>query len=212
MSEGDESILLDTESVSNTDPWAVNVTTELRKIMRLLEERMSFILSGIALENSSLIHWRKVEEILEIRKPAPQKEEEERPDPGKLPDVRLLMKGKTSVIDLGSMLDSLMDIIEEAEKKRTEAVSSTEPPTILEDDFSERIHVLSLEILSLIQRLFEVRSEEVSFHFLADNVEKLGAVEVFIVLLFLYLNEHIDLEVKEQEEETTDLIVRPTAH
>ncbi len=129
-----------------------------------------------------------------------------------LPPLQLLMTSRTTVIDLSEILGSLLSFLEETSICQIETLAESEPIPTLMEDFVQRIHTLSLEVLFVLQRLFEIQGGDVSFTHFLDEMKNFKPIEVFIVLLFLYLDELIDLEPIEGEEGITDVLIRPTSH
>jgi hypothetical protein len=208
-------IILGSAEISKIDPWSIDVEEELRKLLLLMEEKINLFVCGIATENSAWIHWKKVEDIMELRE-MPRGFREERIEglgietPITLPPLQLLITGKTTVIDLSEILSSLLGFLEETSMRQVEALVGSEPMPTLREDFVQRIPTLSLEVFAILQRLFEIQEYKISLAYFIDEVDNLKPIEVFIVLLFLYLDELIDLEPLEGEEGITDVIIRPT--
>lgn len=210
-------VILESAEISKIDPWTIDVREELRKLFLLMEDKINLFICGIATENSAWIHWRKVEDIMKLREiPLGYGDEEieglETETPITLPPLQLLMTSRTTVIDLSEILGSLLNFLEETSIRQIETLAESEPIPTLMEDFVQRIHTLSLEVLFVLQRLFEIQGGDVSFIHFIDEMKNLKPIEVFIVLLFLYLDELIDLEPIEGEEGITDVLIRPTSH
>ncbi len=129
---------------------------------------------------------------------------------GELPSLQILWTSGTRLIDLSGILTSLADFIDAIEKRKMEATIAPEPPPILQEDFIRRLHILSMEVYAIIQRLFEHYGEEISFNNLIKKAPGLTAVEIFILILFLYMENLINLNPLEKEEEVVDIIIVPT--
>ncbi|MFQ5710896.1 MAG: hypothetical protein ACE5GD_03855 [Candidatus Geothermarchaeales archaeon] len=213
MSEALPQVILDSEKAAKVDPWLVDVEEELRRLLRLLGEKINFFICGIAAENSALIHWKKVEEIMRLRerikRVGVRRAEEPAIDIGELPSLQVLWSGRMTLIDLSDILSSLMEFLEEMERRKVETTMAAEPLPTLEDDFIRRMHVLSMEVLSVIKRLFELYGEEIGFIDLTSRAEGLKAVEIFILILFLYTENLINIRPLEGEDGMTDLIISP---
>lgn len=203
--------ILDGRETRKRDPWQVDVERELSILLQHLEEAINLFLCGIAAENSSIIHWRKVRQILDLRA-TPKKFARREPTPinvGDLPSIQLLTTGKATFIDLTKALESLLDFLENVRERRAEALAAPEYFPSLEEDFAERMKTLSLEILSALQELFELQSEQISLIFLATRFDTIRPIELFVTILFLYMDGLIDLVVVEQGGEVDDIIIQP---
>lgn len=206
-------VILDSERLKNLDPWEVDVEQELTRLLQLLGERINLFICGVAAENSAFVHWKKVDEIMILRERMERARarvpEDSVEEIGELPSLQILWTGGTRLIDLSGILTSLVDFIDAIEKRKMEAAIAPEPPPILQEDFIRRLHILSMEVYAVIQRLFEHYGEEISFNNLIKKAPGLTAVEIFILILFLYMENLINLNPLEKEEEVVDIIILP---
>jgi hypothetical protein len=204
-------VILDNKETEKSDPWEVDVEEELRILLEHLRLSINLFLCGVAAENSSIIHWKKVDQVLDLRS-MPKRSSSRKQvsiSVGELPQLRVLTTGQTTFIDLSDALESLLDVLKGVREKQAEALTAPEYFPPLEEDFTERMRALSLEVLSAIQRLFEVFSERLSFVFLSEHLESVRPVELFVTMLFLYMDALIDLELLEEDGVIEDVIIRP---
>ena len=205
-------IMQSEDKISKLDPWTINVSSELTEILKILEEKINLFICGTAAENSASIHWKKVKKIMELQE-KPIKEKKIKTDINQeydfssknLPSIQLLTKGGAPVIDISEILDSLMEFLEENENKSSERLTPLQPLPNIQEDFIKRMKQISLDILAILEKLFEIVGKEISFKVLIKSLGGVKPVEVFITLLFLYMDGLLDLDQIELEDGEFDI-------
>ena len=209
-------IMQSEDKISKLDPWTINVSSELTEILKILEEKINLFICGTAAENSASIHWKKVKKIMELQE-KPIKEKKIKTDISQeydfssknLPSIQLLTKGGAPVIDISEILDSLMEFLEENENKSSERLTPLTTFPNLQEDFIKRMKQISLDILAILEKLFEIVGKEISFKVLIKSLGGVKPVEVFITLLFLYMDGLLDLDQIELEDGAYDIKITP---
>lgn len=200
-------ILFELNRLRNLHPWEIDITFLLTTFLKEMNKRgaVDFRASGVALDSSSAIYLMKSKLLLELEKPpAPPKAASDFLPPPLFLPVRYELTS-TTVQELLKVLDEVLKgehLL--ALKPRTEPILPP-PPEILPP-----LDLYLVEIEKQMERLYQklVRLAEQGKFALFSKVivglERLEAIKIFIVLLFLAQKGEITLW---QNEELTEIYI-----
>ncbi len=189
----EKSILLENpDYLKRINPWNIDLTKEINLIYNILKKRLNLVIAGVAADNASLIYSRKidtVEAIYQRRRQRYSGYEEIL-----IPDIRIQYGTGRSLIDISDLIDIIDEIIRaRISREREEEVHiEIEPYTYIE----EEIRKASNEIRSLIMMI----KGPILFSDLIKKVRKFSPLMIFYVILYLYIDEFIDIETLEDDE------------
>ena len=199
-------ILFDLLRLHRIKPWDVNISYILNAFLAEMKKQgfIDFSASGTALLSSSMIHRMKSELVLKMEeppKPPIARPNEEVPPP--LPFPIRFEYTSTSI-------EQVLSVIEEVLKRESAALADRKsllsPPEILEqmDEFLANIEK-NIEVFyaSLLRKT--TVTPELSFMELTKGSTLLEAVRVFIMLLFLVMQNRVTLS---QTEDRADISIR----
>jgi segregation and condensation protein A len=199
-------ILFDLLRLHRIKPWDVNISYILNAFLAEMKKQgfIDFSASGTALLSSSMIHRMKSELVLKMEeppKPPIARPNEEVPPP--LPFPIRFEYTSTSI-------EQVLSVIEEVLKRESAALADRKsllsPPEILEqmDEFLANIEK-NIEVFyaSLLRKT--TVTPELSFMELTKGSTLLEAVRVFIMLLFLVMQNRVTLS---QTEDRADITIR----
>ena len=199
-------ILFDLLRLHRIKPWDVNISYILNAFLAEMKKQgfIDFSASGTALLSSSMIHRMKSELVLKMEeppKPPIARPNEEVPPP--LPFPIRFEYTSTSI-------EQVLSVIEEVLKRESAALADRKsllsPPEILEqmDEFLANIEK-NIEVFyaSLLRKT--AVTPELSFMELTKGSTLLEAVRVFIMLLFLVMQNRVTLS---QTEDRGDITIR----
>jgi segregation and condensation protein A len=199
-------ILFDLLRLHRIKPWDVNISYILNAFLAEMKKQgfIDFSASGTALLSSSMIHRMKSELVLKMEeppKPPIARPNEEVPPP--LPFPIRFEYTSTSI-------EQVLSVLEEVLKRESAALADRKsllsPPEILEqmDEFLANIEK-NIEVFyaSLLRKT--AVTPELSFMELTKGSTLLEAVRVFIMLLFLVMQNRVTLS---QTEDRADITIR----
>jgi segregation and condensation protein A len=199
-------ILFDLLKLHRIKPWDVNISYILNAFLAEMKKQgfIDFSASGTALLSSSMIHRMKSELVLKMEeppKPPIARPNEEVPPP--LPFPIRFEYTSTSI-------EQVLSVLEEVLKRESAALADRKsllsPPEILEqmDEFLANIEK-NIEVFyaSLLRKTMV--TPELSFMELTKGSTLLEAVRVFIMLLFLVMQNRVTLS---QTEDRADISIR----
>lgn len=200
-------ILFELNRLRNLHPWEVNIAFLLTTFLEEMNKRgpVDFRASGVALDSSSAIYLMKSRLLLELEKPpAPPKAASDFLPPPLFLPVRYELTS-TTVQELLKVLDEVLKgehLL--ALRPRTEPILPP-PPEILPP-----LDLYLVEIEKQMERLFQKltklaeQGKFVLFSKVIVGLERLDAIKIFIVMLFLAQKGEITLW---QNEELTEIYV-----
>jgi segregation and condensation protein A len=199
-------ILFDLLRLHRIKPWDVNISYILNAFLAEMKKQgfIDFSASGTALLSSSMIHRMKSELVLKMEeppKPPIARPNEEIPPP--LPFPIRFEYTSTSI-------EQVLSVLEEVLKRESAALADRKsllsPPEILEqmDEFLANIEK-NIEVFydSLLRKT--AVTPELSFMELTKGSTLLEAVRMFIMLLFLVMQNRVTLS---QTEDRADITIR----
>ena len=199
-------ILFDLLKLHRIKPWDVNISYILNAFLAEMKKQgfIDFSASGTALLSSSMIHRMKSELVLKMEeppKPPIARPNEEVPPP--LPFPIRFEYTSTSI-------EQVLSVLEEVLKRESAALADRKsllsPPEILEqmDEFLANIEK-NIEVFyaSLLRKT--TVTPGLSFMELTKGSTLLEAVRVFIMLLFLVMQNRVTLS---QTEDRADISIR----
>ena len=198
-------ILFDLLRLHRIKPWDVNITYLLNAFLAEMKKQgfIDFPASGTALLSCSMIHRMKSELVLKMEeppKPPIARPNEEVPPP--LPFPIRFEYTSTSI-------EQVLSVLEEVLKRESVALADRKsllsPPEIFEqmDEFLNNIEK-NIEVFyaSLLRKA--AGSPTLSFMQLTKDSTLLDAVRAFIMLLFLVMQNRVNLS---QKEDRGDIII-----
>ena len=102
-----------------------------------------------------------------------------------------------------------MEFLEENENKSSERLTPLQTLPNIQEDFIKRMKQISVDILAILEKLFEIVGKEISFKRLTESLGGVKPVEIFITLLFLYMDGLLDLVQIELEDGESDMKITP---
>jgi chromatin segregation and condensation protein Rec8/ScpA/Scc1 (kleisin family) len=199
-------ILFELNRLRNLHPWDVDIAFLLTSFLKEMNRRgeVDFRASGVALDSSSVIYLMKSKLLLELEKPpAPPKAAADFLPPPLFLPVRYELTS-TTVQELLKVLDEVLKgehLL--ALKPRTEPILP--PPEILPplDLYLVEIEKQMERLCQKLARLAE-QGKFVLFSKVITGLERLEAIKIFIVMLFLAQKGEITLW---QNEELTEIYI-----
>jgi segregation and condensation protein A len=199
-------ILFDLLRLHRIKPWDVNITYLLNAFLAEMKKQgfIDFSASGTALLSSSMIHRMKSELVLKMEeppKPPIARPNEEVPPP--LPFPIRFEYTSTSI-------EQALSVLEEVLKRESAALADRKsllsPPEILEqmDEFLANIQKNIEAFYTNLLRM-ATANPTLSFMELTKGSTLLEAVRVFIMLLFLVMENRVSLS---QTEDRGDITIR----
>ncbi len=200
-------LLFELHKLANLRPWDINISFLLRTFLEEMEKRgeIDFRASGIALDSSSAIYLMKAKLLLKLEEPPepPKATADFLPPPLFLP-VRYELTS-TTVQELLKVLDEVL----KGEKPFTLQPRLTPilppPPEILPP-----LDIYLVEIDKQMDKLFNTllklanEAQLIVFSKIIEGFDKLEAIKMFIVLLFLAQKGDVILW---QDENLTDIYI-----
>ena len=189
----EKSILLENpDYLKKINPWNIDLTKEINLIYNILKKRLNLVIAGVAADNASLIYSRKIDTIEAIYRRRRQRYSEY--EEILIPDIRIQYGTGRSLIDISDLIDIIDEIIRaRISREREEEVHiEIEPYSYIE----EEIRKASDEVKSLIMMI----KGPILFSDLIKKVRKFGPLMIFYVILYLYIDEFIDIETLEDDE------------
>lgn len=197
MSDEEIIILESIDRLKRINPWNINIVKELKKVLKLLYNKINFFIAGIAAENSSYIFKNKVFTILSspriirehktyITKPLPA-----------LPKLTVAVTPGRPLIDLSEIVERINELLE---KRVSSTISDKIIVTVpITYDDTTKINEIYKEISNILISFLSQYKEGISIIDVFDTLSKYRFSIVFIVLLMMYMNNEIDFEIYEDE-------------
>lgn len=202
-------ILESREKLKHINPWRIDLVEELRNILNLFQKETNFIIAGYAADNASFIYKRKIDTIERIAKGSRSSYNKGGGEIFiKLPDIKVEPLIGRSYIDISSILDRLEEVIEN--RLRATTINEEEASEITEyySDTSN-IEEKAREIGVLIQKAYRMFRKRL---LLSDIIKTLDAYSPYLIIftiLFLYVEEEIDIDIIEEDGIAKDIIITP---
>ena len=199
-------ILFDLLRLHRIKPWDVNIAYLLNAFLAEMKKQgfIDFSASGTALLSSSMIHRMKSELVLKMEEPP--KPPIARPNEEVPPPLPFPIRFEYTSTSIEQVLSVLEEVLKRESVALAERKSLLSPPEILEqmDEFLANIEK-NIEVFyaSLIQRK-AAEGPTLSFIQLTKDSTLLDAVRAFIMLLFLVMQNMVNLS---QKEDRSDIII-----
>lgn len=198
-------ILFDLLRLHRIKPWDVNITYLLNAFLAEMKKQgyIDFSASGTALLSSSMIHRMKSELVLKMEEPP--KPPIARPNEEVPPPLPFPIRFEYTSTSIEQVLSVLEEVLKRESVALAERRSLLSPPEILEqmDEFLANIEK-NIEVFyaSLVRKA--AASPTLSFIQLTRDSTLLDAVRAFIMLLFLVMENRVNLS---QKEDRSDIII-----
>lgn len=198
------------EKLNRINPWKIDLVRELETIRGIFKkDDINFIIAGYAAENASFIYDKKIDTIDKItsseRKNRYQKIGEEILI--RLPDIKVgTLVGKT-LIDLSDLIDKLDEIIER--RLRLSEIPE-EIPTLA--DYYEEVRLvedIAIEIGNLLKKAYQIFGKNLLLTEVIKTLDNYSPYIILFALLFLYVDNEIDIEIIEEDGVARDIIITP---
>lgn len=200
-------VLLDTlENIRKINPWEVDIREELLRVLEVLEKKLNFILAGVAAENSSLILLDKVDRIFQLTKGRRRSYIPPRKKPGHIPKISVAVTSGRILIDITDILNKLDEILERRFTSRSARTGSLDLPLVQEEEIS-RLEEIKNRIGRLIRKFIKVYNRELSIFDIFDTLQEYSFAVIFLALLYLYMENILDIEIVEEGDEIVDVRV-----
>ena len=204
------SILFEIHRLEKIMPWDVNIAFLLTMFLEEMEHRgeIDFRASGVALESSTIIFLMKSKLLLELEEPPPPPKS---PPDFLPPPMFLPLRYELS----STTLENLLNVLDEVLKGERIGPPTLQPPppVLLTPEIIPSIDLYLVEIETRMKSLYSqlcqlaAKAELVGFSKLVAGLERLEAVKIFIVLLFLAQRGKIGLW---QEDDISELYITVT--
>ena len=196
------SILFEIHRLEKVMPWDVNISYLLTKFLEEMEQQgeVDFRASGMALESSSTIYLRKTKLLLKLEEPPPP--------PKVLPDFIPPAMFLPLRYELSSTtIDNLLNVLDEVLKGESLRPPKMPQPILPTPEIIPPLDMYLLQIEDHMNTLYDQlcqlvgTGELLAFSKLVAGLEKIEAVKMFIILLFLAQRGKIGLWQEEEMEE-----------
>jgi len=190
-------ILFDFRKLERIVPWKVNVAYLLLSFLEEMEKRgeIDFRASGVALDSSALIYLMKSKLLLKLEEPPPL-------PPKKLldflpPPLFLPLRHELTSTTIQHLLQVLDEVLKGEKLLPTQR--KTEPILPPPSNILPAIDVYLMEIEAQMEELYIRLSQSVkgkgiiTFSRLTTGKERIDAIRIFILLLFLAQNGKVSL-------------------
>jgi segregation and condensation protein A len=198
-------ILFDLLRLHRIKPWDVNITYLLNAFLSEMKKRgfIDFSASGTALLSSSMIHRMKSELVLKMEEPP--KPPIARPNEEVPPPLPFPIRFEYTSTSIEQVLSVLEEVLKRESVALAERKSLLSPPEIFEqmDEFlaniEKNIEVFYANLLGKASG-----TATLSFIQLTKDSTLLDTVRVFIMLLFLVMQNRVNLS---QKEDRGDIVI-----
>ena len=199
-------ILFDLLRLHRIKPWDVNISYILNAFLAEMKKQgfIDFSASGTALLSSSMIHRMKSELVLKMEEPP--KPPIARPNEEVPPPLPFPIRFEYTSTSIEQVLSVIEEVLKRESADLADRKSLLSPPEILEqmDEFLANIEKNIEVFYASLQRKTAV-TPELSFMELTKGSTLLEAVRVFIMLLFLVMQNRVTLS---QTEDRADITIR----
>jgi chromatin segregation and condensation protein Rec8/ScpA/Scc1 (kleisin family) len=196
------SILFEIHRLEKVMPWDVNISFLLNTFLEEMEQRgeVDFRASGVALESSSTIYLMKTKLLMKLEEPPPPPKTAPDfiPPPMFLP-LRYELSSTT--------LDNLLDVLDEVLRGERIRPPPMPQPVLPTPEIIPPLDMYLLEIEEHMKIVYSQlcqlagKGELLGFSKFVAGLEKIEAVKMFIILLFLAQRGKIGLWYEEETEE-----------
>ena len=191
-------ILFDLLKLHRIKPWDVNITYLLNTFLAEMKKQgfIDFSASGTALLSSSMIHRMKSELVLKMEEPP--KPPIPRPNEEVPPPLPFPIRFEYTATSIEQVLSVLEEVLKRESLALAERKSLLSPPEILEQ-MDEVLANIEKNIEVFYATLLRKASPEATLSFLqlTKGSSLLDAVRTFIMLLFLVMQNKVNLSQKE---------------
>jgi segregation and condensation protein A len=191
-------ILFDLLKLHRIKPWDVNITYLLNTFLAEMKKQgfIDFSASGTALLSSSMIHRMKSELVLKMEEPP--KPPIPRPNEEVPPPLPFPIRFEYTATSIEQVLSVLEEVLKRESLALAERKSLLSPPEILEqmDEFLANIEK-NIEVFYATLLRKASPESTLSFLQLTKGSSLLDAVRTFIMLLFLVMQNKVNLSQKE---------------
>ena len=193
-------ILFDLLRIHRIKPWDVNITYLLNAFLAEMKKQgfIDFSASGTALLSSSMIHRMKSELVLKMEEPP--KPPVARPNEEVPPPLPFPIRFEYTATSIEQVLSLLEEVLRRESVALAQRKGLLSPPEILEqmDEFLANIEKnIETFYWTLVNKAG--RRSTLSFLRLTKEYTLLDAVRAFIILLFLVMQNRVNLTQKEDQ-------------
>jgi len=193
-------ILFDLLRLHRIKPWDVNITYLLNAFLAEMKKQgfIDFSASGTALLSSSMIHRMKSELVLKMEEPP--KPPVARPNEEVPPPLPFPIRFEYTATSIEQVLSLLEEVLRRESFALAQRKGLLSPPEILEqmDEFLANIEKNIETFYSTLVKKAG-RKSTLSFLHLTKEYTLLDAVRAFIILLFLVMQNRVNLTQKEDQ-------------
>ena len=198
-------ILFELNKLDKLKPWNVNISYLLRSFLSEMERtgKVDFRASGVALDSSALIYLMKSKLLLTLQEPPPPP----KPPPDFVPPPLFLpLRHELTSTTIQNLLDVLDEVLKGEKLNRLERVVS-HPILPSVTDLLPQFDAFLAELEEKMQTLYELLLERVKgtgiieFSTIIKGVDRMEAINTFVLLLFLAQDGKVNLWQNEETEE-----------
>jgi chromatin segregation and condensation protein Rec8/ScpA/Scc1 (kleisin family) len=198
-------ILFELNKLDKLKPWNVNISYLLRSFLSEMERtgKVDFRASGVALDSSALIYLMKSKLLLTLQEPPPPP----KPPPDFIPPPLFLpLRHELTSTTIQNLLDVLDEVLKGEKLNRLDRVVS-QPILPAVTDLLPQFDAFLAELEERMQTLYELLLERVKgagiieFSTIIKGVDRMEAINTFILLLFLAQDGKVNLWQNEETEE-----------
>jgi chromatin segregation and condensation protein Rec8/ScpA/Scc1 (kleisin family) len=198
-------ILFELNKLDKLKPWNVNISYLLRSFLSEMERtgKVDFRASGIALDSSALIYLMKSKLLLTLQEPPPPP----KPPPDFVPPPLFLpLRHELTSTTIQNLLDVLDEVLKGEKLNRLDRVVS-QPVLPSVTDLLPQFDAFLAELEEKMQTLYELLLERVKgtgiieFSTIIKGVDRMEAINTFVLLLFLAQDGKVNLWQNEETEE-----------
>jgi hypothetical protein len=198
-------ILFELNKLDKLKPWNVNISYLLRSFLSEMERtgKVDFRASGVALDSSALIYLMKSKLLLTLQEPPPPP----KPPPDFIPPPLFLpLRHELTSTTIQNLLDVLDEVLKGEKLNRLDRVVS-QPVLPSVTDLLPQFDAFLAELEEKMQTLYELLLERVKgtgiieFSTIIKGVDRMEAINTFVLLLFLAQDGKVNLWQNEETEE-----------
>lgn len=197
-------ILFEFNKLERLTPWNINVAYLLSSFLKEMEKtgQIDFRASGVALDSSALIYLMKSKLLLKLEEPPPPKA----PQDFLPPPLFLPLRHELTSTTIRHLLEVLDDVLK-GEKLFHPEKAVAEPILPTPSGILSQLELYLMEIELQMEKLYTSLAEKVKgtgiveFSTFVKGLDRLEAIRMFILLLFLVQNEKVTLWQNEETEE-----------
>ncbi len=198
-------ILFEIHKLEKLTPWDVNITYLLTSFLSEMERmgKVDFRASGVALDSSALIYLMKSKLLLTLQEPPAQPKGPQDYVP---PPLFLPLRHELTSTTIRHLLEVLDDVLKGEKLARIDRVVP-QPVLPSVSDLLPQFDAFLAEIELQMDKLYELLCEKVKgtgiieFSSLTKGSNRMEAIRIFILLLFLAQDGKVSLWQNEETEE-----------